>query len=231
MPFETEQDYAGIIGQYIPYFNLLDDGQKKRFINRTWHFRNAKNFHFTGITEQKEMSILISAAAVQLTFGLSKYKLSYFKDIYVLPDAYEMDSSRLLVIGHVSKKGIHISWKYFLQGYADSSDSVNVAIHEMAHALEYNSFIDHLDTCPEFINDFVKFPRVFGPSLAHVIVQKRSYLRTYAYTNLQEFWAVSVEAFFENPSALKENMPDLYRSISEILNQDLTDGVRITTLL
>jgi Mlc titration factor MtfA (ptsG expression regulator) len=37
---------------------------------------------------------------------------------------------------------------------------------------------------------------------------------------MQEFWAVNVEAFFENPAALKGNMPELYGTLCDILNQD-----------
>jgi Mlc titration factor MtfA (ptsG expression regulator) len=37
---------------------------------------------------------------------------------------------------------------------------------------------------------------------------------------MHEFWAVSVEAFFENPGGLRKNMPDLYEALSRVLNQD-----------
>jgi Mlc titration factor MtfA (ptsG expression regulator) len=37
---------------------------------------------------------------------------------------------------------------------------------------------------------------------------------------MHEFWAVSVEAFFENPAGLRKNMPDLYEALSNVLNQD-----------
>jgi Uncharacterized protein conserved in bacteria len=46
------------------------------------------------------------------------------------------------------------------------------------------------------------------PILADVITKRQSYLRNYALTNIHEFWAVSVEAFFENPADLKINMPN-----------------------
>ena len=34
--------------------------------------------------------------------------------------------------------GISMAWKYFLQGYSDKTDNVNVAVHAMAH----ESFMD-----------------------------------------------------------------------------------------
>ena len=78
--------------------------------------------------EKKEIPILISAAAVQITFGLEKYELPFFKNIYVTPDAYQRTGEKEIFVGHVSPEGIFISWKYFLQGYGDTTDNVNVAI-------------------------------------------------------------------------------------------------------
>ena len=68
--------------------------------------------------------------------------------------------------------------------------------------------------------NYEKFSNSTGPILADVIANRRSYLRSYAFSNLHEFWAVSVEAFFENPKGLKQNMPDLYIALCRVLNQD-----------
>jgi MtfA peptidase len=220
LPLQQAVEYEAIIGQYIPYFHTLSEADKKKFVNRTWHFRHYKRFHFVGMTAQAEVPVLVSAAAVQLTFGLGHYQLDFFRDIYIMPDAYQYEQATDLYVGHVSPQGIFISWKHFLQGYSDASDNVNVAMHEMAHAIEHNNFMSNAGVDWEFRQDFQKLAAVFGPALADVMVSKRSYLRTYAFLNLQEFWAVSVEAFFENPRGLKDNMPRLYSVIAEILNQD-----------
>lgn len=42
----------------------------------------------------------------------------------------------------------------------------------------------------------------------------------YALTNFQEFWAESVELFFERSAQLQTAYPDLYKTIAAILNQD-----------
>ena len=220
LDLQTIQEYTTIVSRRIVFFNRLTNDEKSRFLKRVHHFKAAKTFHYVGMQEQKEIPILISAAAVQITFGLQKYMLGYFKDIYVMPDVYTAYMSHEQYIGHVSPTGIYISWKHFLQGYENATDNVNVAIHEMAHALEHNSFIDETGIDQEFKTDFDKLSSVFGPTVAGIVVSRRTYLRPYAYTSIQEFWAVSVEAFFENPSGLKQNMPGLYNVICEILNQD-----------
>ena len=136
--------------------------------------------------EIKEVSILISAAAVQITYGLEKYELPFFKNIYVTPDAYQKTGETEIFVGHVSPEGIYIAWKYFLQGYSDKTDNVNVAIHEMAHALEHESFMDEAGIDKEFKTDFAKFSAISGPAFAIAIVERRSYLRSYAFTNMQD---------------------------------------------
>jgi len=215
-----ESEYRSVISQYISYFNELSDAGKKRFLERAVHFRSIKHFSYIGMDEKKEIPILISAAAVQITFGLGKYELPFFKNIYVTPDAYQRTGEKEIFVGHVSPEGIFISWKYFLQGYGDTTDNVNVAIHEMAHALEHENFINETDVDSRFKADFAKFSSVSGPVFASAIVNHRSYLRDYAFTNMQEFWAVSVEAFFENTAGLKQSLPRLYATLCDILNQD-----------
>lgn len=219
------QSYTAIIASYITFFNTLDVDSRLRFVLRTWEFRHLKNFYYTGLAETKEMPVLVSAAAVQLSFGLPNYQLDFFKNIHIIADAYEYAGSGELWVGHVSPDGIHLSWKHFLQGYADAHDNVNVAIHEMAHAVYYDSFMDNagLDSC--FRARFAKLSPVFGPALAGLLISRRSYLRSYAFTNVQEFWAVSAEAFFENPVALRDTMPAVYNVIAEILNQDPASAV------
>jgi Mlc titration factor MtfA (ptsG expression regulator) len=233
---ETETALRNLISLNISYFNSLTADLQKLFLYRVHHFRSIKHFHYIGMEELLEIPILISAAAVQLTLGLEKFELHYFHDIFITPDAYRFSgesengserdpSQENIFVGHVSPTGIYISWKYFLQGYADTTDNVNVAIHELAHALEHESFMEEAGVDPEFRHDFAQFSTVCGPAFAKRASEAASYLRDYAFTNVQEFWAVSVEAFFENPTALKEHMPELYGILCAILNQDpLTDN-------
>jgi hypothetical protein len=157
---------------------------------------------------------------VQLSFGLPNYQLEFFKNIHIVADAYEHHRNGELWVGHVEPQGIYLSWKHFLQGYADAHDNVNVAIHEMAHAVYYDNFLDNAGLDPDFRARFAKLSPVFGPALVDLMISRRSYLRPYAYTNVQEFWAVGVEAFFENPVVLRDTMPALYNVIAEILKQD-----------
>jgi MtfA peptidase len=48
----------------------------------------------------------------------------------------------------------------------------------------------------------------------------RNLLGEYAAVNYHEFWAVSVETFFENPVCLIQDLPELYQAMVSLLRQD-----------
>jgi hypothetical protein len=217
---EVFNNYSLVIGSVFSYFNDLSPESKLKFVKRVYQFKANKKFHFVGLENSDDAAILVSASAIQVTFGLNNYMMSYFRDIYILADAYHMDNEDELYIGHVAPDGIYLSFKHFLYGYSFKNDNVNVAVHEMAHALLYNNFFAQYGTDSHFRLNYEKFSSSTGPILADVITNRRSYLRSYAFSNLHEFWAVSVEAFFENPAGLKMNMPDLYEALCRVLNQD-----------
>lgn len=222
-PTVTENDfnnYSFVIGGLFNYFNELPKHLKYRFVSRVHEFKKSKKFHFIGLERNEDTATLVSASAIQVTFGLKNYKLSHFNDIYILADAYHMDDDQELYIGHVAPDGIYLSWKHFLYGYSKKTDNINVAVHEMSHALLYNNFFAQFGVDANFRLNYEKFSSTTGPILADVITNRRSFLRSYAFSNLHEFWAVSAEAFFEDPKGLKEHMPDLYEALCRVLNQD-----------
>jgi MtfA peptidase len=217
---ESFNNYSFVIGSLFTYFNDLPHDQKLHFVKRVHQFKASKKFHFIGLENNDDTAILVSSSAIQVTFGLRNYLLAHFNDIYILADAYHMDDDEELYIGHVAPEGIYLSWKHFVHGYSNKNDNINVAVHEMAHALLYNNFFAQYGIDSHFRLNYEKFSNSTGPILADAITNRRSYLRSYAFSNLHEFWAVSVEAFFENPKGLKENMPDLYVALCRVLNQD-----------
>lgn len=216
--------YHTTIGQYMSYYNKLPDSGKLRFLKRVHYFKNNKQFHYLNMEAKPEMPVLVSAAAVQLTFGLRSYLLPFFKNIYLTADAYHAKHFDGLTVGHVSTTGIYIAWKYFLQGFSNDIDGINTALHEMAHALRHQNQMKEFGTDMEFNTDFSKYTQQYGPVLIQALMHRRSFLRSYAFTDFEEFWAVSVEVFFELPAELKKYLPGIFSTLSEVLNQDpITD--------
>lgn len=224
---EIFNDYSYIISCHLNYFTSLPQELKYKFVKRVYNYSRKKEFHFIGLEQKEEIPVLISSSAIQVTMGLQDYMMHHFKNIYVLADAYRMDSDDELYVGHVAPDGIYLSWKHFLYGYADNTDNINVGLHEMSHALLFNNYFARYNVDRNFRLNYEKFSTATGPILADVITKRKSYLRTYAFSNIHEFWAVSVEAFFENPEGLKTNVPELYAALCRVLNQDPVSKTKI----
>jgi MtfA peptidase len=213
--------YDGWLKKYNPYYAGLPQEQQAVFLKRVIIFRESKEFRFHSMVEEEYIPVLISGAAVQLAFGLKNYLMDFFHIIHVMRKEYVLNIDKETYYGHVSKNGIHISWNHFMEGYKDYGDSVNLGLHEMAHALQFDAYLgyenEHDRNFKDRLNDFSDEGRpVFRAMRAgHSLL-----FDEYAMTNFDEFWAVSVENFFENPSLFKERLPKLYQEISELLNQD-----------
>lgn len=225
--FETQElFYRDLIARHIPYFHRLDDQQQDKFLFRTYLFQKSKKFHYVGVKPDPEIPVLISAVATQLTLGLEKFSLNYFHDIFVLEHDYHYGYYSLPFMGHVDSSGIYLSWNDFMQGIRNNTDSSNVGLHEMAHALAYVNFVTKTDEDKHFKKEFKNFSKVARPIYQEMQKGRKTLLGEYASTNYHEFWAVSVEMFFENPVRFKHELPELYAAMAVLLNQDPIEQIK-----
>ncbi len=212
--------YHSVIAPHLRYYNRLSLEDQHKFLFRTYVFHRAKRFHYIEVTASAEMPILISAVAVQLTFGLDKYLLNYFKDIFVLKDDYHYGFYSRPFQGHVDHSGIYLSWDNFVKGIHGLTANCNVGLHEMGHALTYVNFITQTEEDKHFKKEFKNFSKVARPIFEDMQLGGKNILGDYAGTNYHEFWAVCVELFFENPIRFRHELPALYTAMSRLLKQD-----------
>ncbi|MBX9783575.1 MAG: zinc-dependent peptidase [Chitinophagaceae bacterium] len=215
----SEDEIKRICSKYNPYFQKLSFDKKIQFIRRLNGFMRSKHFYIYAGKGYKEMPVLISAAAIQITFGLDEYMLPYFSNIIIHPDAYLADNPLRILMGNVQGRSITLSWKHFLEDYQNPTDGKNVGLHEMAHALQVQYLFTKRNRNNEFKEDFAHYDRADDEVLkekfdAHGLFDK------YALKDKNELWATSVELFFERPADLKLDYPELYDSIKLVLNQD-----------
>lgn len=216
----NETFYHSVISKYFRFYNKLGLEDQRKFLFRTFLFKKARKFHYIEVEENAEMPILISAVAVQLTFGLDKFMLNYFNDIFVLKDDYHYGFYSRPFMGHVDQSGIYLSWDNFIKGICGLTPYCNVGLHEMGHALAYVTFITETEEDKHFKKEFKNFSKVARPIFTGMQGGKRNLLGEYAAVNYHEFWAVSVETFFENPVCLNQDLPELYEAMSRLLRQD-----------
>lgn len=213
--------YDNWLKKYNPYYNSLSAKEQERFLFRTVQFLQAKEFRFHSMVEEEYIPVLVSGAAVQMTFGLHNYLMDYFPVIHIIRKEYVLNVDKETYYGHVSRNGIYISWNRFMEGYEDYSDCCNVGLHEMAHAISYDAFLGDEDRYDqEFKERLENFGAIGRPVFRAMRNGVVTMMDDYATTNFDEFWAVCIENFFEKPLKFKETQPDLYQSLVELLNQN-----------
>jgi MtfA peptidase len=215
-----EAQVMAVLQKRFAYFNTLGMSEQKRFLTRHKKFMRSKIFKIHTYNGFKEMPILISATSIQLSFGLEEYMLPFYQYIHIFPQEFlGMHPTMRFLEGNVSGNSINISWKHYLEGYEKKDDGQNLGLHEMAHAYYSQNFTfdGKKDEC--FINGFSSYNNCGNKIFEAEKIQSGNLFSDYALKNFQEFWAESVEIFFERPSEMKEQYLDLYESMSTLLNQ------------
>ncbi|MDX2048581.1 MAG: zinc-dependent peptidase [Chitinophagaceae bacterium] len=216
----TDELLRKILIKHFPYFVKLIPPDQEKFLTRLKKFIHTKIFIIHDVKGYREMPILISAAAIQLTFGLGKYLMPHFSIIQVYPQEFIAMEPMRILIGNVSGNTINIAWKQFLEGYRNRFDNQNLGLHEMAHALYYQNLETDEYIDKGFKDSFHLFTS-WGDKI-YAMEQKVSIglYTEYSMKSFQEFWAETIEIFFKHPERLKEHYPDLYQVICDLLCQD-----------
>src|ERR1035437_8410107 len=203
------------------FYQNLSDFDKKRFLKRTVHFLINKEFIPSGETQMtEEMVVLISACAIQLTFGLEEYILETFSKIFVYPKEYYSKYDHLYHEGEANLNGaIVLSWNNFVEGYDKPHENHNLGLHEMAHALRFDKFKS--DEYDEFFAQYLdKWHMVAEEEFNKLRNRRASFFREYGGSNFNEFFSVCVERFFESPREFKQALPEVYKHMCILLNQN-----------
>ncbi|MFN8711473.1 MAG: zinc-dependent peptidase [Bacteroidota bacterium] len=215
----TAGGYHLLLEKYSEYYRQLNSVNKQQFIYRVHtYLQMVKIQGRLGLAVTQEMCVLVAASCIKLTFGHTYYVPEKFNQVLLYPDAFKLNNGSQEMHGSTSPSGIvALSWKTLKKSFEVHDDNRHLGIHEMAHALSFNGrkgggedyiFEQHLplwqqEALPVFQN----------------INNDNDYLRQYAAANMEEFFAVCMEQFFETPQQFSAEHPKLYRAISLLLNQ------------
>lgn len=203
------------------YYQSMPPSLKRIFQHRLNRFMDKKKFISpAGFEITEEVKTMVSASAIQLTFGMTNYSYKSYDTLIIHPSSYFSPVTGKYHLGEVNPKGaIVLSWEDFNKGYEDPFDNRNLGLHEFAHALFLN-VVHGRDEDIRLTFHFDEFRKEGDVEFFRMRKENNGYLRDYAATNLMEFFAVSVEHFFEAPNAMKKSLPGLYKSMTRILGQD-----------
>lgn len=211
----THKELHQILHKYVPFYVTLNNHQQAIFIDRLQQFFLNKKFIICGTTPYKEMPILVAACAIQISFRLSDYSFSYFKYIIIRPKEYQSPHTDNIIEGNVYGNSITIGFENLVYDFKVSNDGHHVGLHEMAHALYVqNKFVYSHDAITK--NPYFKELILYGNQLITTSNYSSMVYTHYALSNEQEFWACSVELFFEQPHQLQQHYPLVHKYISKI---------------
>jgi Mlc titration factor MtfA (ptsG expression regulator) len=209
-----------ILKSNFNFYQKLTPRQQKLFDHRVLQFIEYHTFiGRKGLQVDIEMKLLIAGTAVMLSFGYDRYLYSLFQTILVYPEDYFSNITHQNHKGETNPKmGVIVfSWEDFKEGIVIEDDNLHLGLHEFAHAL-------HFSFLKENTRDAETFKLNFRRILLHLESQEvrqrlvsSGYLREYAFENQYEFFAVMVEHFFESPHKFRENHPNLFHLMGNLL--------------
>ena len=222
IPEDVELDI--LLMKHFAFYHLLTDLDRLQFRIKLNALLKSKWFKGSdGFEVSNEMMLLVSATMAQISLGLPDFNFPKFDRIVLFPKRFYSE-----IIQHdlkgltIFKTGVVlISWPDYQQGYSEPTDKLNLGLHEMAHAL----FLDYFHSKHMRIM-YSNWLTVAKPVLNSMKINKGpQFLRDYAKSNIHEFWAVCVEHFFEAPVQFKEQLPELYIAMCNVLNQDMAQRI------
>jgi Mlc titration factor MtfA (ptsG expression regulator) len=216
----TESQVVHILSKRHNYYRSLDEEQQKRFLRRLQNFMESKVFIIKDDEAVREMPVLVSAAAIQLTFGLKDYLLPFYKYIRIYPEEYLSDHSFAILAGNVQNNIITVAWNQILNGLSNNADGSNVGLHEMSHALYIQKMVMEKEYSRRFSSDYSELEERCALASRYEQNGEKNLYSQYADTNLQEFWAETIELFFEKPDELNTCYPEIFKAAALLLNQD-----------
>lgn len=227
-PNQTDLDEAAFysyahdyLKERFEFFQNYTQEEQHEFVERMTVFIKGKRIvGMELLTIDYECLVLVSMPAIRITFGLDEYTFPNIKTIGVYPSIFYNDMIRAEVKGLTFASGVtYFSLQHLKEGNRTTADNLNLGLHEMAHA--FKIFVDHYmtqyDKLHQQMETFMQHANVLAEMVEEGSIQ---YLRKYAGTNADEFFAVCIENFFEQPEKLREAMPNTYMNIARMLKQN-----------
>lgn len=221
-----------LLNKYCPYYASLDHELKKRFEKRLIRFKYEKDFYYTkdSVKNRELMIMLLSAYAVQLTFGFRKFRLRYFNSIHIHKESFALEGYEWIRLSGFTAGSIGyiaFSETAFLKSIEYPEDGFNVALHEFAHAIDLCGKLNE-----RYLDRYIllRWKDHAYEEWSKLQNCKHSMLPEYASKDVDEFYACAVERFFEQPEQLMKLMPQTFYLLSDLLQQNPLNRTQPVTI-
>ena len=219
-----------VIYHEIPLLKILTAKQKRKLEGKINLFLNQIDFlGCNGVEVTDHMRLLIAAQACLLIVNTKGLWYDTLRTVLIYPSAFqstEIEDDGLIVseynsvrVGESWYRGpVILSWSDSKTGTYIGNDGHNVVIHEFAHQLDAQTgstngmpLLKKGHSSKDWESVFIQ---AYNKLIDDIDNENETTLDTYAATNPAEFFAVSVETFFEKPNFLKKHNPNLYNQLA-----------------
>ena len=220
-----------ILRRRVPYLRLLPADLQLQLKKRIQVFLAEKPLlGCNGLVVTDEVRVTIAAQACLLILNRRTDYFANLRQILVYPGAFIVDrvhadsagvlqDRRQVLSGESWSQGhVILSWDDVVAGAAIADDGRNVVIHEFAHQLDQQT--GYANGAPILARraHYQRWAQVLGEEFAKLQEQagrgEPTLLSHYGATNPAEFFAVSSEAFFEQPEKIAAEHPALFAELS-----------------
>ena len=222
--FFLPENYKEVLNDYVKFYQELDEEGKEKFEKRTEQFLSA--VQITGVNAEVEDldRLLIAAGAIIPVYAIPDWQYVNLHEVLVYPGTFNEDfdqsgADRPItgMVGTGPMQNVMVITKWQLrQGFINSNDARNTAIHEFVHLID--KMDGTMDGVPEIILERKYIDR-WKNLMDSTIWQMKNHgsdIDMYGATNPTEFFAVISEYFFERPDLLKANHPELSEMLERI---------------
>lgn len=225
-----------ILRKNVPIYSRLPEDLLPKFHRRIKEFLSEKTFEACGElkTVSDEMAVTIAGTASLLSVNRSGNAWRALHSVLVYPKAFsspdeesETDTG-LITREHSSRDGeswtygsVVFSWQRITRDIALHGNGQNVIIHEFAHQLDSDDGI--AGGRPMFTDavDQLSWKKISARELERLREgDSETIIDEYGAENPADFFATSVEAFFEKPEAMKHAHPELYAILTRLFRLD-----------
>jgi len=231
------EKWSAVLRTNFPLYARLSNEDREELHGHIHVLLTEKTFEgCDGLELTDEIRVTIAAQAALLLLHRETNYYPELHSILVYPETYVVEAEEIDEAGIVhefdddrsgetwEQGSMILAWDEVLEGGQDLADDFNVVFHEFAHQLDLEN--GEIDGIPRLGSKehYAKWTKTLQDAFLlfrkDVRRRKRTAIDPYAAEDLSEFFAVSVESFFEQPLRLKKTYPALYKELSEYFRQD-----------
>lgn len=210
------------LNRKYPYYRRLPARAKPKFLRLVRdHFEYFRFEPRNGMRLTRGRKAIISAAASQLAMNLPAECFTFYTRILVYPDYYTSIHTQKVHKGEVNPgfRLLVFSWRGIEEGLEPGDDGLNLLLHEFGHALWLEHKLMHHEYTVLDHALVGRFEALAEKEMTAMRANENHFFRRYAFANIEEFFAVAVENFFERPEGFRSELPELFDTMTRLFGQ------------